>query len=95
MTDYQLLGKKISEARKHNSLSQEALDESTNISISTVQRIENGHVKPRAFTLKTITDTLGLSLQDLLVQCNQPISSIIPSSKKLIYPRFIFFYFHS
>ena len=76
MTNYRLLGNKISEARNNKSLSQEALAECTNISLSTIQRIEKGHVKPRAYTLKTITEALDLSLPDLLEKCNQATNEL-------------------
>lgn len=47
------------------SLSQEALAEIAKVSLSTIQRIEKGAVKPRLFTLKTVADTLNLSISNL------------------------------
>ena len=60
MHDQNQLGKKIIEARKKLSLTQEALAEKSNISLSTIQRIEKGMVKPRPFTLTTLAETLEL-----------------------------------
>lgn len=42
----------IINSRKNLGLSQEALAEKANVSLSTIQRIEKGTVKPRPFTLK-------------------------------------------
>lgn len=52
--------------RKKMGLSQEALAEKTNISLSTIQRIEKGTVKPRAFTIKILAETLGLTISKLI-----------------------------
>ena len=52
-------GKKLVEIRKAKGLTQEELAEKCNISVRTIQRIESGLVKPRAFTIKTISSTLG------------------------------------
>lgn len=60
------LGIKVSDTRKKLGLSQEALAEKANVSLSTIQRIEKGSVKPRPFTLKIIAETLDLELADLL-----------------------------
>lgn len=43
------LASSISNSRKKLGLSQEALAEKANVSLSTIQRIEKGTVKPRAF----------------------------------------------
>jgi len=59
------LGLKISETRKSKGLSQEALAEVANISLSTIQRIEKGKVVPRPYTLKILADTLELDMFDL------------------------------
>src|SRR5688572_17831338 len=53
------LGKKIVELRTAKGLTQEELVELCNISIRTIQRIENGEVTPRSFTVKTILAALG------------------------------------
>jgi transcriptional regulator with XRE-family HTH domain len=53
------LGKRIVELRTAKGLTQEELVELCNISIRTIQRIENGEVTPRSFTVKTILAALG------------------------------------
>ncbi|WP_310993521.1 helix-turn-helix domain-containing protein [Aequorivita marina] len=59
------LGKKISELRKQKGFTQEELVAQCNINVRTIQRIEAGEVTPRSFTLKTILDALGESLENL------------------------------
>lgn len=67
MTDENLyLAGKISDSRKKLGLSQEALAEKANVSLSTIQRIEKGTVKPRAFTLKVLAETLDLGISELI-----------------------------
>ena len=56
----------ISDFRKKMGLSQEALAEKANVSLSTIQRIEKGTVKPRAFTIKVLAETLGLDISELI-----------------------------
>lgn len=60
------LAGKISDSRKKLGLSQEALAEKANVSLSTIQRIEKGTVKPRAFTLKVLAETLDLDISELI-----------------------------
>jgi len=72
------LGSKVSDSRKKLGLSQEALAEKANVSLSTIQRIEKGSVKPRPFTLKIIADTLNLEVADLL---EEAVEKEIESSK--------------
>ncbi len=52
-------GKRIIEVRKAKGLTQEEVAERCGITARTIQRIESGIVKPRAFTIKTISETLG------------------------------------
>ncbi|WP_052158347.1 helix-turn-helix domain-containing protein [Lacinutrix jangbogonensis] len=61
------LGSIINDSRKKLGLSQEALAEKANVSLSTIQRIEKGTVKPRSFTIKVLAETLGLDVSELLV----------------------------
>jgi transcriptional regulator with XRE-family HTH domain len=56
------LGKKISEIRNSKGLTQEALVEKCNISVRTIQRIENGEVTPRSYTVKAIMEALEYDL---------------------------------
>ena len=59
------LGKKIVELRTAKGLTQEELVELCNISDRTIQRIENGEVTPRSFTVKTILAALGHDLDKI------------------------------
>ena len=53
------LGQKIASLRKIKGLTQEELCQACNINIRSLQRIENGEVNPRAFTLKLISEQLN------------------------------------
>lgn len=59
------LGRKISELRITKGLTQEELVEKCNISVRTIQRIENGEVTPRSYTIKTILDALDYDLSKI------------------------------
>jgi len=59
------LGKKVSELRKAKGLTQEELVEKCNISVRTIQRIENGDVTPRSYTIKTILAALEYDLSQI------------------------------
>lgn len=59
------LGIKISELRKQKGLTQEELVEQCNISVRTIQRIENGEVTPRSYTIKTILSALDHDLEQI------------------------------
>ena len=56
------LGRKVSELRISKGLTQEELVEKCNISVRTIQRIENGDVTPRSYTIKTILEALDYDL---------------------------------
>lgn len=60
-----MLSKRIQQFRKQKGLSQEALAELSDLSVRTIQRIEAGVSKPRAFTLKVLADALEVSVVDL------------------------------
>jgi len=51
-------GTKLIEVRKAKGLTQKEVAEKCNITARTIQRIESGKVKPRAFTIKLISETL-------------------------------------
>ena len=53
------LGKRISELRKAKNLTQHELAEQSKVSTRTLQRIENGVVMPRAYTVRAIFAALG------------------------------------
>lgn len=79
------LASNLSNFRKQFGLSQEALAEKANISLSTVQRIEKGTVKPRAFTIRILAETLGIDISKLIHQSskNETSESTFSSLKKL------------
>lgn len=57
-------GKKLIDYRKARGLTQEELAEKSGISIRTIQRIETGDVLPRAYTIKVLSDYLGIGYFD-------------------------------
>lgn len=52
-------GKKLIEVRNSKGLTQDEVAEKCNVTVRTIQRIESGTVKPRAFTIKIISEVLG------------------------------------
>lgn len=52
------IGKLIKELRQKKGMTQEELAEKTEVSVRTIQRIENGEVDPRAYTLQMIAKAL-------------------------------------
>lgn len=71
------LGKKLSELRKAKGLTQEELVEKCNISVRTIQRIENGDVTPRMYTIKTILAALDHDLDAISdgTEFTEPLSN--------------------
>ncbi|MBI9033651.1 MAG: helix-turn-helix domain-containing protein [Bacteroidales bacterium] len=65
------LGKRIQELRKLNGITQEELAEKTNLSVRTIQRIENGETDPRNYTLQTIAQALHVEIKDLIENSDQ------------------------
>lgn len=59
------LGNKITELRKQKGFTQEELVERCNINVRTLQRIENGEVSPRSYTIKTILSALDHDFEEL------------------------------
>lgn len=61
------LGKRLQEARQKAGFTQQQLCASAGLSYSTLAKIERGAIKsPSIFTIQSIADTLGLSLDELL-----------------------------
>jgi len=60
------IGQTIREARLRKGMTQEELAEKTDISIRTIQRIENGEVDPRSFTLQSIAKVLEIDYEYLV-----------------------------
>jgi uncharacterized Tic20 family protein len=59
-------GERIKELRLKRGITQEDLAAKTEISVRTIQRIENGEVDPRAYTLQTIATALEVDFQALI-----------------------------
>jgi len=59
------IGQEIKKLRLDRGMTQEELAERTNLSTRTIQRIENGEVDPRAYTLQTIASTLEIEFEML------------------------------
>lgn len=79
------LGKKISDLRKQQGLTQEELVEKCNINVRTIQRIEAGEVTPRSYTLKNILEVLGADFKSIteneVSENFTPILGITPVNK--------------
>ena len=58
-------GQKIKQLRIKKGLTQEELAEKTNISARTIQRIENGEVEPRAYSLQMLAKALDVEFEEL------------------------------
>ncbi|MEZ5070726.1 MAG: helix-turn-helix domain-containing protein [Bacteroidales bacterium] len=65
-------GERIREIRLRKGLTQEDLARKTGISTRTIQRIEQGAVHPRSFTLQAIADALDVEFEELAGSSNQP-----------------------
>jgi transcriptional regulator with XRE-family HTH domain len=59
------IGQEIKKLRLDKGMTQEDLAERTNLSTRTIQRIENGEVDPRAYTLQTIASALEVEFEVL------------------------------
>lgn len=60
-----MIAQKVKDNRVMRGLTQQELSEKTNISLRSIQRIENGEVNPRMHTLKTLARYLNFSLDNL------------------------------
>jgi transcriptional regulator with XRE-family HTH domain len=72
MDNFDLKGKQkemiagyVKEARLAKGYTQQELSELSNISVRSIQRIENGEILPRNFTLKTLGGILGISFESM------------------------------
>ena len=66
-----IIGKKISEARKSKGLTQEELAEMSKMNLRTIQRIENNKNVPRGKTLNLICEVLDISSDEFIHIENQ------------------------
>jgi transcriptional regulator with XRE-family HTH domain len=67
---------KLIDLRLERGMTQEALAKVTGISLRTIQRIEQGRVKPRAYSLKKIADALKVDLKDLIQTSRGEVTSL-------------------
>ncbi len=58
-------GAKLIEVRKAKGLTQDEVAEKCKITVRTIQRIESGKVKPRTFTIKVISESLGFDFFEI------------------------------
>jgi transcriptional regulator with XRE-family HTH domain len=65
--------RKIKELRLAKGMSQEELAAATGISLRTIQRIEQEHVVPRAYSLKKIALALDINFDELYQQANSTV----------------------
>jgi len=71
--DEKKLGRIVQDARRARGMTQQALCQKSGLSYSTLAKIERGAIKsPSIFTIQTIANTLGISLDELMA--NVPIA---------------------
>ena len=88
----QVLGRVIARRREALSLSQESLAVMAGPCRSTVQKVENGKGNPSVEMLLRITKALGVSLADVIVECERELlrngasrsASAIPDPEPLL-----------
>lgn len=68
--DYQLIGKRMKQARKARALTQEQLAERLNVSVGYISQIERGITKPNLEMLSAVCDQLDYELGALLTGCS-------------------------
>jgi len=61
----------VKEGRIAKGYTQKELSELSNISIRSIQRIENAEIFPRSYTLKTLAEILGISFE--IFQKEEPV----------------------
>lgn len=77
------LGQRLQEARRTAGLTQQSLCQLANISYSTLAKIERGAIKaPSIFTIQSLTDALGISLDALMGKSAQ--DAVTSSDKKSV-----------
>ena len=79
-----MLANLVKETRIAKGYTQKELSELTNISTRSIQRIENGELKPRLFTLKTLSKSLGFSLEEIQSEIPVEQESNLNSAQKKI-----------
>ena len=74
----------VKEGRIAKGYTQKELSELSNISIRSIQRIENAEILPRSYTLKTLAEILGLSFETLQKEAPVPRRFKINRNQKII-----------
>ena len=60
-----MISELVKEKRVAKGYTQKELSELSNISVRSIQRIENGEILPRSYTLKTLAEILGVSFENI------------------------------
>lgn len=79
-----MLATLVKEGRIAKGFTQKELSELTNISTRSIQRIENGELTPRLYTIKTLSATLGFALDEIESEQNQQDPANVNSAQKII-----------
>jgi transcriptional regulator with XRE-family HTH domain len=61
----QMIAGRVKESRLAKGYTQQELSDLSNISVRSIQRIENGEIIPRSYTLKTLGGILGISFEGM------------------------------
>lgn len=91
-----MIAASVKEARLAKGYTQKELSDLTSISIRSIQRIENGEIIPRSYTLKTLAAALEISV-DTTVSPElpaQPVTGMTKAQKIIIsagFPLAVFF----
>lgn len=76
------LGRLLQDARKKAGLTQQELCQKAGLSYSTLAKIERGAIKaPSIFTIQSVADALGLTLNDLLGSLPKPDAAKVDNRK--------------
>jgi transcriptional regulator with XRE-family HTH domain len=73
-------GQLIKELRLKKGITQEDLAAKTDISVRTIQRIENGDVDPRAYTLQSIATALEVDFE--ILANSEPEVQVVPDNRR-------------
>jgi len=80
--DKQQIAQWVKEGRAARGYTQQELSDLTNISLRSVQRIENGEVYPRLYTIKILAEHLGFTEQLMAPAEKEAITpSLLPVTK--------------
>lgn len=95
LTEEKQLGRVVQVARKKAGLTQQALCQKSGLSYSTLAKIERGAIRaPSVFTIRHIAATLGISLDDLLLDVtagDKPAAPVVTKKASRNGVRFVFF----